>query len=123
MADLLTPTFFDDCEGVTSVNGTPVVDFSPILSSSGDSYYGTIGEFCETLGLTERFVRDPLSWLNAFIKTSAGVYMRVVSMRVRENSTWSLAAGIRAPEAVDYVEALTINIQAANDVTVDYYVE
>jgi hypothetical protein len=64
---LLTPTFYDDCEGIISVNGHPVLTGVPAMFS------GSIDELCQTLKVPRRLFENAENLLGvwfSFTKTA-----------------------------------------------------
>lgn len=66
MANLLTPTFFADCEGIVSLNGHPFISKPFKLADNGKIMSGTT--FCETFGISLRMLKDPKSWIGVWVQ-------------------------------------------------------
>lgn len=123
---LLTPSFFDDCEGVISVNGIPVVDFSPIMSeldTGGATNRISIDAFCEKLKLSRRFVTDPYAWLGVKLKLGTNIVSVVDLDGLQPDSNIiTITAGYWLVENLDTGEMLSITVDLSdNGLTIVYF--
>lgn len=113
---LLTPSFYDDCEGIINVNGHPVLK----LDTSKLSIQTTVdfGEFESVFGLPMSFLDDPTRWLGVCVEYD-GRFMPLTTINRGGDDIYLTFGGLFSSSISDGGVLATVNI-LQNDKVVEF---